>query len=402
MFISLKRFSAFIIFALPLFNFVTAQVKIEEVHTSGIQFFHGSFEEAKAKALKENKMIFMDAYAEWCGPCKRMAATVFTDDKVGQFFNDNFINLKMDMEKGEGPKLSDKFDVSAYPTLIFINEKGEQVHKAVGALDAEQFKMTGKQALGKIDNSKGFEKTYNEGSRDPDLVLNYIRALNRAGKPSLKIANDFLLKADASQPTTFKIIYESTTQSDSKIFDLLIKNKSAITLLYSPEQVNKKIENAINKTLDNAVQFKNAQLHEEAKEKMKTYFPDKAEDFMMDADMKFYKAAGDVKNFCKTCDTYAKKDAKNDARKLFITGKQMVDAFPYDKTVLTGAEKYLKRAAENGGLSEYYYWYAMTLLRNTKKDEALKAAEMSLKIAKESQPNYVGASEELVRKIKES
>ena len=399
---SLKKFFTFFIVTAAFFNSATAQVKIEETHTSGIQFFHGSFDEAKAKALKENKIIFMDAFAEWCGPCKRMAATVFTDDKVGQFFNDNFINLKMDMEKGEGPKLADKFDVTAYPSLIFINEKGEQIHKAVGALDAEQFKTTAKQALGKIDNSKGFEKTYTQGSRDPDLVLNYVRALNRAGKPSLKIVNDYLLNADVSQPTTLKIIYEGTTQSDSKVFDLLIKNKQAVTLLFSPEQVNKKIETAINKTLDNAVQFKNEPLHAEAKSKMKTYFPEKADEFALDADMKFYKAAGDTKNFCKTCDTYAKKEAKNDARKLFNTGKQMVDAFPYDKTVLIDAEKYLKRAAENGGLSEYYYWYAMTLLRNTKKDEALKAAETALRIAKESQPNYVGASEELVRKIKES
>ena len=135
---------------------------------------------------------------------------------------------------------------------------------------------------------------------------------------------------------------------------------------------------------------------------MKTYLPEKADEFAMDADMQFYKAAGDAKNFCKTCDTYAKKEAKNDARKLYNTGKQMIDAFPYEKTVLVDAEKYLKRAAENGGLSEYYYWYAMTLLRNAKKEDALKAAEMALKIAKETQPNYVGASEELVRKIKES
>ena len=397
-----KKYSIFFILMFTFFGFVTAQTKTESIHTTGIQFFHGSFAEAKAKAVKENKIIFMDAYAEWCGPCKRMAATVFTDESVGQFFNDNFINLKMDMEKGEGPKLSDKFEITAYPSLLFINEKGEQIHKAVGALDAEQFKSTAKLALGKIDNSKSFEKTYNEGNRDPELVLNYVRALNRAGKPSLKITNEYLLKADMTQPATLKIIFEGTTQSDSKIFDLLVKNKQAIALLYSPEQVNKKIENAIGKTLETAVQFKNAPLHEEAKAKMKMYFPEKADEFAMDADMKFYKAAGDAKNFCKTCDTYAKKEAKNDARKLFNTGKQMVDAFPYEKTVLADAEKYLKRAAENGGLSEYYYWYAMTLLRNAKKDDALKAAEMALKIAKETQPNYIGASEELVRKIKES
>ena len=57
----------------------------------GIEFFKGTWEEALAEAKAQDKIIFMDAYAVWCGPCKRMAATVFTDKKVGKFYNENFI-----------------------------------------------------------------------------------------------------------------------------------------------------------------------------------------------------------------------------------------------------------------------------------------------------------------------
>ncbi len=98
----------------------------------GIKFFHGTFEQAKQLAKEENKLIFMDAYASWCGPCKMMARGTFKKEAVGTFFNENFINLKIDMEKGEGPQLSRKFGVSAYPTLIFINSKGEEVAKTLG------------------------------------------------------------------------------------------------------------------------------------------------------------------------------------------------------------------------------------------------------------------------------
>ena len=49
-----------------------------------------------------NELIFMDAYAIWCDPCKKMAKNVFKQKKVGQFFNQNFINVKMDMEKDIG------------------------------------------------------------------------------------------------------------------------------------------------------------------------------------------------------------------------------------------------------------------------------------------------------------
>lgn len=75
----------------------------------------------------------MDCYTSWCGPCKQLARTVFTDPDAANFFNEHFVNLKMDMEKGEGINLKDRFGVKAYPTLLFINGQGEVVHSLVGA-----------------------------------------------------------------------------------------------------------------------------------------------------------------------------------------------------------------------------------------------------------------------------
>jgi tetratricopeptide (TPR) repeat protein len=260
---------------------------------------------------------------------------------------------------------------------------------------------SGKQALSKMDNIKDLEKSYTEGKREPELILQYVRALNRAGKPSLKIVNDFLQKADVKDPNTLKIIFEGTTQSDSKVFDLLIKNKAAIAPLYTEQQVNDKIESAIERTLENAVQFKSMDLHKEAKAKMKEHLPQKAEAFALEADMKFFKAAGDTKKYCRSCESFLKKEGKADARKLYAVAKQMTDAFPEDKTVLQDAEKYLKKAAENGGLLEYYLLYAQTLHRNGKKNDALENAEKALKLAKEGQIMYVPSVQELIERIKQ-
>ena len=116
----------------------------------GIQFFHGTWEEALAKAKKENKLIFMDAYASWCGPCKMMARNTFTKEEVGDFFNKNFINIKMDMEKHpEGRRLSQKYGLRAYPTLYFINSKEQVKHTSVGYLNPKQLIEQGKMALEK-------------------------------------------------------------------------------------------------------------------------------------------------------------------------------------------------------------------------------------------------------------
>jgi thiol-disulfide isomerase/thioredoxin len=379
---------------------ITMFLCLARPQAQGIEFFHGTFAEALAKSKAENKLIFMDAFAEWCGPCKRMAATVFTDEKVGKFMNSNFICLKMDMEKGEGPELSRKYDVSAYPTLLFLNATGGLVQRNVGALPVDGFLTTARQALGKMDNTKEFEKSYTEGKREPEFVHNYVRALNRSGKSSLKVVNDYLQKADMKESMTLKIIFEGTSQADSKVFDLLIKNRAAIAALYSDKQVKDRIEEACEKTAANAVQFKSAELQAEAKAKMKANLPEKAEAFAADSDMKFFKAANDVKSYCKACETALKKEGKNDARNLYTIAKQMTDAFPEDKAVLKDAEKYLKKAAENGGLVEYYYLYAQTLHRNGKKSEALTNAEKALKLAKDSQMNAIPTIQQLIEQIK--
>lgn len=115
--------------------------------SSGIEFFHGSLAEAKAKAKAENKLIFIDAYTSWCGPCRVMAANVFTDPSVGEYYNSHFINLKVDMEKGEGPELGRRYSVMGYPTLLFVDGNGEVVSRTMGGKAASDFIALGQKVV---------------------------------------------------------------------------------------------------------------------------------------------------------------------------------------------------------------------------------------------------------------
>ncbi|HRH10107.1 MAG TPA: thioredoxin family protein [Bacteroidia bacterium] len=101
-----------------------------------INFEHGDLASVLAKAKQENKLIFIDAYTTWCGPCKWLAKNVFTNDTVADYFNANFVNYKMDMEKGEGIAFAQKYSVSCYPNLIFINGNGELIHRGAGGMPA--------------------------------------------------------------------------------------------------------------------------------------------------------------------------------------------------------------------------------------------------------------------------
>jgi len=111
------------------------------VFGQGINFFHGTFDEAVKEAKAKNKLIFMDAYASWCGPCKWMSSTVFTTKEVGDFHNANFINLR------------------AYPTLFWIDpNSGKKVHEFVGGAPPETLIAQGNVALKGFDSSAELKK----------------------------------------------------------------------------------------------------------------------------------------------------------------------------------------------------------------------------------------------------
>lgn len=113
----------------------------------GITFVKNmTWSQIKAKATRENKMIFFDAYTTWCGPCKYLEEDIYTDDKVAAYYNANYINVKFDMEDGEGIQLANEFAVEAYPTLLFFSPQGNLVHKSVGAMEAVPFITLGKDA----------------------------------------------------------------------------------------------------------------------------------------------------------------------------------------------------------------------------------------------------------------
>lgn len=98
----------------------------------GIHFTDKNWKSVLETASKENKLIFVDCYTEWCQPCKEMAKEVFTQKKVGDFFNKHFVNVKMDVEKGEGVVFLNTYRVNAFPTLLFLSAKGGEILSKVG------------------------------------------------------------------------------------------------------------------------------------------------------------------------------------------------------------------------------------------------------------------------------
>ena len=365
----------------------------------GIDFFHGTWEEALEKAKTEDKIIFVDAYTTWCGPCKRMAANVFTQDEVGEFFNANFVNMKIDMEKEAGIKFRQSYPVSAFPTFYFIDGNGKSVHTSKGAQPAENFVKLAKMVVGKVDRSADFAVEYEKGNRDPELILKYVKALVKSNKPSGKIANEYISsQKDLTTDFNRRFLLAATVEADSRIFDKMVAQRKEISALESAAAVDAVIEGACNATMKKAIEFKSADLLDEAKSKMKKHLPANAASFASKADMSYYKGTGDANKYLKVCSAHVKKNVKNNASELHDVAVDIKSNFDNNTKAMSAAEKYAKQAAENGGLAKYYTTYANILFLNKKKTEALVMARKALDLA-EGKPREQSEVVKLIRMI---
>lgn len=181
--------------------------------TAQTKFETGTLSQAlkKAKTNKKGpKMVFLDCYTSWCGPCKVMAKDVFPLSEVGEYFNANFVNIKLDMEKGEGPALAKKYQVKGYPTFLILDGDGNEIARVVGGNYPQPFLKSVKYAL------------------DPKKQPNYLKAeyeKNRTlatGLNYLEILKDSKEKSALLDDMYFSI--EDKEKFSPEMVDLLFKN----------------------------------------------------------------------------------------------------------------------------------------------------------------------------------
>ncbi len=116
--------------------------------TKGVKFIQADkLSTVLDRAEAEGKIVFIDFYATWCQPCKMMDKDVFSDKNIASFFNENFISYKVDAEKGFGPNIAALYNVRAYPTLVWVDTKGNVLEETVGGTYHTELMKLAEQAL---------------------------------------------------------------------------------------------------------------------------------------------------------------------------------------------------------------------------------------------------------------
>src|SRR5882724_10807680 len=210
----------------------------------GVHFEQGlSWEQVKEKAKAENKYIFIDCFATWCGPCKQMDRDVYPKENVGNYMMGSFISVRVQMDTSKKDEeevknwyaaahvIQEKYKITALPSFLFFSPAGELVHEAIGAMSADEFILTATDAANPNKQYFTLLENYRQGKKDyrvMPLMANTAKVL-KDNEMGIEIAKDYmhnyLDKLDDTQYCTkenFDFIgsFFKMVNSNDKIFSL--------------------------------------------------------------------------------------------------------------------------------------------------------------------------------------
>jgi len=374
-----------------------------------IRFNEKPWKEIVAMAKSENKLIFMDAFASWCGPCKWMAANMFTNDTVADYYNSTFICAHFDMEKGEGLELRKKYQIRAYPSLLFISPENEGlVHERVGAPQrVREYLDMGKVALNPDECLATYIKKYQSGTNTPQFIEGFLARLTDAYIPVddvMKKYFDTQKESDLISRTNWNIIFRYVSEINDPIFEYLSKHQNEYAKLYSKDSVDKKIADVYGYALQKYSRMpknaKNDSAYQAVKDQILASGFTDADRLFFNSDLQRYQAEGNIESYVRL--------AYEGIDKYYSGDYAMLNNAAWSISSLSTDPKYLEKAAEWSKKSVSLKseasnndTYAAILLKLGKNTEAIKYEKAAIEIAKKlNQP--AERYEEALKKMEEA
>ncbi|MBC9934969.1 thioredoxin fold domain-containing protein [Chitinophaga qingshengii] len=228
----------------------------------GIHFEHAlSWKEVKAKAKKEGKFIFMDCFTTWCGPCKMMSREIFPLQVVGEFFNDKFVSVKVQMDKtpqddeavkswyADAAAIAKEYSVMAYPTFLYFSPEGKLVHLVVGGDSATGFIAASAKALKpETQYYTRMETTVKQAGNQPDTLKRLAEEALEVydGRYSVLFAGRYLKAVpDVFAPEVVRFMDKFTRSSKDPGFAIFRKNPEKINQVMGSHFAENRVQQII-------------------------------------------------------------------------------------------------------------------------------------------------------------
>lgn len=372
---------------------------------TNIQFQELPFKDIIAKAKKEKKLVFIDAYAAWCGPCKMMEKNVFTQKSVSDYYNTNFINARFDMEKGEGRDIAAKFGVRSYPTYLFLNGEGELVSRNTGYMEESLF-VAMAQDINSLGNKKGsLKERFTRGEKDPEFLINIMKLNSSTDYDFAKKASEryFENKKKTEEMTKDEIgllLYFIKSSEDAN-YNVFVSRKAEIIKFLPEETYNEfNAQLRLAKVVEQSIDDKNKKINDDYF--MKTAEPLVGKQAAMaklnQTKLSYYEQNANFPEYEKAALEYYKNSDAFDPNELLRAAWVFADHVK-TPTSLKKATEWAEKSVMRGETSENTYILAKLYYLTGNKETAKNYAEMSKNMAAQVSKDTTLA-DELLKQIK--
>jgi len=264
--INMKKYLCLLIMCLPLLTMAQ--------ETTGVKWTTGlTWEQVKQKAKAENKYVFLDIYATWCGPCKEMDANVYTNDSVGNYFNEKFISVKVQMDQtkkddeqikkwyDDALAISKQYDIRSFPSFLFLNPQGIATDLQIGFQNASELIRIAQSSIapGRVYTTrpeafKNFVTEYHKGNINykelPSMILLASRFDTALKRELMGPYKEYLAKLDPKERYIEEnVVFWSSLNlsSKSQFFQYFLKDANEIDKVmgrkgYSLDVIDKTIQ----------------------------------------------------------------------------------------------------------------------------------------------------------------
>lgn len=368
----------------PLLLSMMMLLSASSIFAQGIVFHDGDWLSALEKAGRENKLIFMDAYTTWCGPCKMMDKQTFVDSAVGALYNAKFINVKMNMEKGVGIELARSYNVQAYPTLLFLDPAGQIVHRVAGFHQPGQFIDLAKTALDPNRKMIALDEQYATGDRNADFLYTYAyMRMNAMDGTHYPVAVEYLAtQKDWSTPKNLEFVFAFAEYIDGDLFRYIIDNRSTFQAHYGSTPVIRKLDEVIS-----MANFLNEPDWRSVESLLTTVYPGESERQLAYFKMNYFQQSGRIAEYTSAALEFYAAYPAEDANALNEAAWSFYEHVE-DPKALNQALKWSKQAVK---WSDSYYnndTLAALYFKLGKKSKAKKTALHAIELAKESGQDF--------------
>ncbi len=379
------------IFCLILFSMSFIKVKAQDDNIQGIKFRSLTLEQAIQTAKAENKKVFVHGFADWCHFCMYMKDSVYIDKEVANFFNANFVCIKIDMEK-EGAEMNKALLIHTFPAFLFYDANGEFMHRAAGRKYKQAFLELGNDALKPEKQMRTYKNKFDTGTATPYEVMKYFRMLEMSGMDAQPMINTYLLSqpdSTFSSSNNWRIFNDITKDAMLPAVQRVINYKREFEKKYTVDSVNNKFIGLYNKYLTDYVQRVDSVGYEAAKKRVKAIKGlDIADKICAWADLNKLKMKSDWERYKIEGKIFIENYGLQDARRLYEVSQVYYDRFYSDKAVLAQAEQWTLKAISIADTYKSNNLLASISVMLGKKEQALKYANHAVELAKATNTDY--------------